>query len=271
MDHVDVKGLRIGYERAGAGPPLVLLHGFVGDGRATWSGQLEDLSDEFTVIAWDTPGTGGSSDPPEWFRSPGFADCLAGFIDALGLVRPHLVGLSFGGVVALELFRRHPEIPRTLVLAGAYAGWAGSMSPQRAEERLRFCLRAAELSPREFVDAMLPSMFCDAETARVAKFVGSMPTSMCPRCCSTGTGTYGPPSRSRKPFTPPFPDHVWSFCPVSVMSAASRRRSSSTARSATSSGPLRTAMPTEHDPSSPRFSWKRSSPLPMDPYLAPVS
>ncbi len=174
MDHVDVKGLRIGYERAGAGPPLVLLHGFVGDGRATWSGQLEDLSDEFTVIAWDTPGTGGSSDPPEWFRSPGFADCLAGFIDALGLVRPHLVGLSFGGVVALELFRRHPEIPRTLVLAGAYAGWAGSMSPQRAEERLRFCLRAAELSPREFVDAMLPSMFCDAKTARVAKFVASM-------------------------------------------------------------------------------------------------
>jgi pimeloyl-ACP methyl ester carboxylesterase len=41
MDHVDVKGLRIGYERAGNGPPLVLLHGFVADGMATWRGQLE--------------------------------------------------------------------------------------------------------------------------------------------------------------------------------------------------------------------------------------
>jgi pimeloyl-ACP methyl ester carboxylesterase len=174
MDHVDVQGLRIGYERAGVGPPLVLLHGFVGDGRSTWSSQLEELSDEFTVVAWDAPGAGGSSEPPEWFRSPGFADCLADFIDALALVRPHIVGLSFGGVVALELFRRHPDIPRTLVLAGAYAGWAGSLSPQQAGERLRFCLRAAELSPLEFVDAMIPSMFCNAETARVAEFAVSM-------------------------------------------------------------------------------------------------
>ena len=174
MDHVDVEGLRIGYERAGAGPPLVLLHGFVGDARSTWTRQLEGLSDEFTVVAWDMPGAGGSSEPPEWFRSPHFADCLAGFIDALGLVRPHLVGLSFGGVVALELFRRHPDIPRTLVLAGAYAGWAGSLAPEQVEERLRFCLRAAELSPQEFVDAMIPSMFCEPDTARVVEFAASM-------------------------------------------------------------------------------------------------
>jgi pimeloyl-ACP methyl ester carboxylesterase len=174
MEHVDVQGLRIGYERAGAGPPLVLLHGFVGDGRSTWSRQLEELSDEFTVVAWDTPGAGASSEPPEWFRSPHFADCLAGFIHALGLVAPHIVGLSFGGVVALELFRRHPDIPRTLVLAGGYAGWTGSLSPEQTEERLRFCLRAAELPPQEFVDAMIPSMFCDAESAGVAEFAKSM-------------------------------------------------------------------------------------------------
>src|SRR5262245_4097270 len=174
MDHVDVDGLRIGYERAGAGPPLVLLQGFVGDSRSTWARQLEELSNEFTVVAWDPPGAGGSSQPPEWFRSPHFAGCLVGFMDALGLVRPHLVGLSFGGVIALELFRRHPEIPRTLVLAGAYAGWAGSLAPEQAEERLRFCLRAAEFSPREFVDAMIQSMFCDPETAQVAEFAASM-------------------------------------------------------------------------------------------------
>jgi pimeloyl-ACP methyl ester carboxylesterase len=174
MDHVDVDGLRIGYERAGAGPPLVLLQGFVGDGHSTWSRQLEGLSDEFTVVAWDPPGAGGSSEPPEWFRSPHFADCLAGFMDSLGLVRPHLVGLSFGGVVALELFKRHPEIPRTLVLAGAYAGWAGSLTQEQADERLRFCLRAAGFSPQEFVDAMIQSMFCDPETAQVAEFAASM-------------------------------------------------------------------------------------------------
>jgi pimeloyl-ACP methyl ester carboxylesterase len=51
MDQVEVEGPRIAYERAGAGPPLVLVHGFVGDGRSTWSNQIEKLSDDFTVVA----------------------------------------------------------------------------------------------------------------------------------------------------------------------------------------------------------------------------
>jgi pimeloyl-ACP methyl ester carboxylesterase len=65
MEQVEVDGLRIAYQRAGAGPPLVLLHGYVGDGPTTWRRQLEALSDQFTVVAWDAPGAGGSSDPPE--------------------------------------------------------------------------------------------------------------------------------------------------------------------------------------------------------------
>ncbi|MCA1648176.1 MAG: alpha/beta fold hydrolase [Chloroflexi bacterium] len=67
MDYIDIEGLQIGYRRAGEGPPLVLLHG-----GPTHSGefrkQLEGLSDQFTVIAWDMPGCGQSSDPPEHFR-----------------------------------------------------------------------------------------------------------------------------------------------------------------------------------------------------------
>lgn len=174
LDHVEVDGLQIAYERAGVGPALVLLHGFVGHGRSTWSSQLEELSGDFTVVAWDAPGAGGSSEPPEWFRSRDFADCLAGFVGALGLVRPHLVGLSFGGVLALTLSGRHPGIPRSLVLASAYAGWAGSLDPDLVEERLRFCLRAADLPPRQFEDAMMPSMFCDSTTERVAEFAASI-------------------------------------------------------------------------------------------------
>jgi pimeloyl-ACP methyl ester carboxylesterase len=62
VDAVDVGGLRIAFQREGRGPPLVLLHGFVGDGVGTWAYQLlEALSDAFTVIAWDGPGAGHSS------------------------------------------------------------------------------------------------------------------------------------------------------------------------------------------------------------------
>jgi len=58
---------------------------------------LEDLSAEFSVVAWDAPGCGGSSDPPEGFRMADYADCLAEFIEDLGLDRLHVLGHSFGG------------------------------------------------------------------------------------------------------------------------------------------------------------------------------
>jgi pimeloyl-ACP methyl ester carboxylesterase len=159
---IEIEGLRIAYERAGEGPPLVLLHGYVGDGRGTWRRQIDELSEEFTVVAWDAPGAGRSSDPPESFRLADYADCLAGFVDALGLRGPHVVGLSFGGGLALELYRRHPTIPKSLVLAGAYAGWAGSLPPEVVELRLRQALELADLPPDQLVRAILPTLFSES-------------------------------------------------------------------------------------------------------------
>jgi pimeloyl-ACP methyl ester carboxylesterase len=175
MDHIEIEGLRVAYERVGTGPPLVLVHGFVGDGRSTWSRQLDELSDEFTVVAWDAPGAGGSAEPPAWFRMSHYADCLSAFVRALSLDRPHLVGLSFGGALVLELFQRQPTVPQTLVLASAYAGWAGSMRPEIVEERVKSCLRLADLPPDQFAEAMIPSMFSpSASTETVARFAASV-------------------------------------------------------------------------------------------------
>jgi len=175
MEQVAVEGLRISYERAGSGPPVVLLHGFVGDGRSTWSAQLDDLSDEFTVVAWDAPGAGRSAQPPSSFRIADYARCLAEFIRVMRLNRPHLVGLSFGGIVALELFRRRSTVPRTLVLAGAYAGWAGSLPADVVKQRLRRCLEVAGLPPDKFAAAMLRSMFSESAPAdAVARFAASV-------------------------------------------------------------------------------------------------
>jgi pimeloyl-ACP methyl ester carboxylesterase len=162
MEMIEVDGLRIAYERAGAGPPLVLLHGYVGDGPTTWRRQIEGLCDEFTVVAWDAPGAGGSSDPPESFGMAGYADCLAGFVDRLRLETPHIAGLSFGGALALALYRRHLAIPMTLILASAYAGWGGSLPAEVAEQRLQQALVLADLSPDEFVGRLLPTMFSQA-------------------------------------------------------------------------------------------------------------
>jgi pimeloyl-ACP methyl ester carboxylesterase len=160
METVEVDGLNIAYERVGSGPALVLLHGYVGDGLTTWRPQLDGLSDEFTIVAWDAPGAGRSADPPEQFGLDGYADCLAGFLEQLGLDTACVAGLSFGGIVALALQRRHSARSSVLILASAYAGWAGSLPPDVAERRLRQALALADGTPETFVDALLPTMFC---------------------------------------------------------------------------------------------------------------
>jgi len=77
-----------------------------------------------------------------------YADCLANLLAVIGIKRPHVLGLSWGSSVALELYRRHPDVPRSLILASAYAGWAGSLPPNEVADRLESVLAAADL-PRE--------------------------------------------------------------------------------------------------------------------------
>lgn len=156
---VDLSGVRVSYRRAGSGPPLLLLHGYVGDGLGTWKHQLDVLSDEFTVIVWDAPGFGSSSDPPESFALADYADCLAALIGALNLGSPHVCGLSFGGGLAIELYHRHPLLPRSLVLVSAYAGWTGSLPPDVVEFRLSQALRLADLPAEELIREVVPTLF----------------------------------------------------------------------------------------------------------------
>jgi pimeloyl-ACP methyl ester carboxylesterase len=159
MEYVDVDGMRIAYNQAGAGPPLVMLHGAPCDSR-TWQWMLPDLSRDHTVVAWDAPGFGESSDIDDNWRAAQFADALAAFIAARSLARPHLVGHSFGTMVALSLFERHPAVPASLVLIGGYAGWAGSLPPEEVARRLEMFVGMAELG-ESFEPKSYPGLFSD--------------------------------------------------------------------------------------------------------------
>ncbi len=159
MEHVDVGGVQIAYTRAGSGPPLVMLHGAPADSR-TWQWMLPDLARDHTVVAWDAPGFGQSSDIDDTWRAAQFADALAAFIDALSLERPHLVGHSFGTMIALTMFERHPAVPASLVLIGGYAGWAGSLPPEEVERRLAMFLGMADLGDA-FDPKSYPGLFTE--------------------------------------------------------------------------------------------------------------
>ena len=159
MEHVDVGGTQIAYTRVGSGPPLVMVHGAPADSR-TWQWMLPDLARDHTVVAWDAPGFGQSSDIDDTWRAAEFADALAAFIVTLGLERPHLVGHSFGTMVALSLFERHPAVPASLVLIGGYAGWAGSLPAGEVARRLEMFLGMADLGDA-FDPKSYPGLFTD--------------------------------------------------------------------------------------------------------------
>jgi pimeloyl-ACP methyl ester carboxylesterase len=75
---------------------------------------------------------------------------------------------------AMEFCRRHPAIPRTLILASAYAGRGGSLPADVADQRLRQALMLADLPPDAFVGTLLPTMFTGAAPEDVDEFGASM-------------------------------------------------------------------------------------------------
>ncbi len=150
-------GLEIAYERAGEGWPLVFVHGFPVDGRM-WQPQLASLASEFTVVAWDEPGAGRSSDVPVDFGLPDYAECLAALIEDVGLGPAHVAGISWGGTVVLELYRHHPELVATLILIDTYAGWKGSLPEEEVRARVEGLNQMLAAPPEEF-DPTLPGWF----------------------------------------------------------------------------------------------------------------
>lgn len=92
--------------RGGTGPTVVLVHG-LGSRHEVFEPLSALLTSTHEVIAVDLPGFGGSDPDPRVAPGPlGYADWLAGFLADLGVERPHVVGSSMGGAVALELGRR---------------------------------------------------------------------------------------------------------------------------------------------------------------------
>ena len=176
MERIRVGGLSIAYELVGTGAPLALLHGGLSDHRE-WRRQIDALSDTFAVLAWDAPGCGASDDPPATYRMPDYAARLADLIDGLGLDHPHVLGLSWGSTLALALYQLRPNLPRTLILTAAYAGWAGSLPPDEVEDRLRSSLHDLETtaSPETSAQTWVPSLFTpDVDPSVIEEYVEVM-------------------------------------------------------------------------------------------------
>lgn len=145
---VDAAGLRTNYLEAGAGRPVVLVHGS-GPGvtaYANWRLTIPALAERLHVYAPDMAGF-GFSEKPATYSMDGWVAQLVGFLDALDLDRVSIVGNSFGGGLAIAMATRHPERVDRLVLMGSVGVsfpithgldlvWGYEPSPERMREVL---------------------------------------------------------------------------------------------------------------------------------------
>jgi 3-oxoadipate enol-lactonase len=128
MPFAPVRDIDLYYEIHGRGPPLLSISGTGADLRANPLRGQGLLEQHFTVLVYDQRGLGQSGKPDVAYTMADYADDAAALLDAVGWTRAHVVGVSFGGMVAQHLALRHPARVDRLVLACTSAGGAGGSS-----------------------------------------------------------------------------------------------------------------------------------------------
>lgn len=128
MPQAKVGDIEIYYERAGAGPPLLFISGSGGDLRNKPNVFDGPLATSFDLLAYDQRGLGRTTKPDAPYSMAQYADDAAGLMDAVGWGKALVIGVSFGGMVALEFVLRHPAKVGRLVLACTSPGGAGGAS-----------------------------------------------------------------------------------------------------------------------------------------------
>lgn len=128
MAWLQANGLRIWCERKGEGAPLLVITGTGGDLRKTPNILASPLPRRFDTAAYDQRGLGQTDKPDGPYTMADYAADAVGVLDALGWAHAHVVGISFGGMVAQELAIRAPERVNRLVLCCTSPGGAGGAS-----------------------------------------------------------------------------------------------------------------------------------------------
>jgi len=161
----DFKGraLKMHYVEQGEGPSVVFVHGLVMD-HTMYEAQFEDLPDSYRCIAVDLRGHGHSQTPPgPWSMQDAVVDIIE-FIEGVHAAPCHLVGMSWGGMIALRIAVQRPELVRSLVLIDTSAA---AEDPALAELRRTFFMEpiAAHGMTDELIAASIPILFGPAYAA----------------------------------------------------------------------------------------------------------
>jgi pimeloyl-ACP methyl ester carboxylesterase len=161
---------RLAYEEAGRGPAVVLIHGHPFD-RSMWRGQLAALSGRFRAIAPDLRGYGASAATPGTVTMAELAADVWELLDDIGAVGVAPVGLSMGGLVAIELAIARPG--RVWAL-GMVASTAQPVTDEERRSREELADRVEAQGMEVLVETMAPRLVGPRAPADVARRVVAM-------------------------------------------------------------------------------------------------
>lgn len=128
MPYTSTTDITIHYQRKGAGCPVLYLGGVGGDLRSQPNVFASPLAENFDILTFDQRGTGLTDKPDVMYTMAQYAQDAAAVMDAVNWDSAHIVGISFGGMVAQELALGFPQRVRSLVLCCTAAGGAGGSS-----------------------------------------------------------------------------------------------------------------------------------------------
>ncbi|WP_373187354.1 alpha/beta fold hydrolase [Halopseudomonas sp.] len=131
MAYLQLNGCNLHYTDQGEGEPVLLLHGLGSSGR-DWEHQLSALLPGYRVLCLDMRGHGKSEKPASGYSVKTFADDCLAFINYMQLGKPHIVGISMGGMIAFQLATDHPEVPASLTIVNS----GPELIPRRPKEYL---------------------------------------------------------------------------------------------------------------------------------------
>jgi pimeloyl-ACP methyl ester carboxylesterase len=143
-------GVRLYYEEAGSGIPVVFVHEFAGDCRS-FEPQLRHFARHYRCIAYNARGYPPSDVPrePARYSQERARDDIRAVMDALGIDRAHIVGLSMGGFAVLHFGMAYPERARSLVIAGCGYGAEAAQRAKFQEESEAWAKRFESLGMKE--------------------------------------------------------------------------------------------------------------------------
>ncbi len=154
--------VRLHYETTGSGPPVLLVMG-LGLPAAAWWRTVPVLAGSLQVITFDNRGSGRSDRPSGGYSMADMADDAVAVLDAAGIERAHVYGISMGGMIAQEIAVRYPDRVMALVLGATSPGGAAGTPPDA--DTIGFLQRRPTMPAEEGRWASVPYVY-SASTLR---------------------------------------------------------------------------------------------------------